>query len=459
MHRPAELHAVFVRSTHAHATITTIDVSAAREQPGVVAVLVADDIDRVATPFTVRSLPTCAVVTHSALARDRARYVGDPVALVLAETAAEATDAAEIVVVDYDPLPAIVDWSGAVAPDAPVVWAEAPGNVLWETAEQFGARSSADPSDLEVPLSIHGNRVANAPLECRTVLVDPGAHGTALEVWTGTQNPQGLRAGLATMLGLPVTDVRVCSPDVGGSFGQKAWLRPEDLAVAAAAMITRRPVRWVETRTENLVVAGHARDDHVDLTATVSREGLVRSVRADVVIDQGAYPVFGSVRDGTCRIIRTLLPGPYRIQHLAYRGRLVATNKGSYVTYRGPWATESLARERLMERVARTLAVEPLELRRRNLVADDDPDAAMVTGPSLHGLSLRRALDAMEHHLDLRGVPARAARPGGPPAGTSASGSRSCSNRRPVRRTSSPPWAVSWPRRSRRSCAWRSTDR
>lgn len=401
IHLHGELHAVFVRSAHAHAAIESVDVSAARRHPGVAAVFVADDIDAVAAPLTVRSLPTFTVITHGPLAKERARYVGDPIAVVLAETAAAAIDAAETVEVEYATLPTIIDWSSATAPGAPAIWSEATGNVLWELTEQFGRAEDGHPSGLDVHLTIEGNRVANAPLECRTILVQSGPGGTSLGIWSGTQNPQGLRAGLASTFGLRVADVRVRTPDIGGSFGQKGWMRPEDVVVTAAALLTRRPVRWVETRGENLMSAGHARDDHAELTASVTPDGIVRTVRASVVLDQGAYPVHGSVRDGTCRIIRTLLPGPYRIGHLDYRGRLVATNKGSYVTYRGPWATESLIRERLMERVARQVGVEPLELRRRNLVDDDDPTSAMITGPSLAGLTLRQACDTLEAHLDL----------------------------------------------------------
>jgi aerobic carbon-monoxide dehydrogenase large subunit len=401
--KPGQLHAAFVRSTLAHALVRGVDTTAAASAPGVRAVLVAADLLATVTPFSVRSLPTFPSLTYTALAQDRVRYVGDPVVLVIAESEADAADAAELVAVEYEALAAVGSWREALEPAAPAIWGDASGNQLWEIDEHFGApvEGAAGGATEIVTVRIDGNRVANAPLECRTVLVDTDPNGTSLEIWTGTQNPNGLRAGLAGLFGLAVSRIRVRTPDIGGSFGQKAWVRSEDVAVAAAALALRRPVRWVESRSENLMVGGHARDDHMVIEASVGPDGIVHAASLDLVVDQGAYPVFGSVRDGTCRIIRTLVPGPYRIGYLHVRARLVATNKASYVTYRGPWAAETLARERLMDTVARHLGIEPLELRRRNLVDPLGPSPAMVTGPTLDGLTLGVACDVAERHLDL----------------------------------------------------------
>jgi len=396
---PGTLYGAFVRSTVAHAELRGVDVSAAVGAPGVVAVLCAADLEGVVSPAGI-TLPGDFrdLDPFPALAATRVRAVGDPVAFVVATSAAAAEDAAELVEVDLEPIPAVATIDDALDPGSTPVWPEVGSNVLWHDHRTHGDVTRFEQGTRVVTAQLTQHRVSNSPLETRgSVAHFDGATGV-LTVETATQNPQLLRTTLATLLGMSAADVRVVTRDVGGSFGQKGWVRPEDVVLAAATKVIGHAVRWIEERTENLLAGGHARDERAELAVAVDDDGEIRGLRASVDLDQGAYPVPMSVRTGTLNIIRTLLPSAYRIDNFDYRARIVATNKGSYVTYRGPWAAETWFRERMFDIVAREIGVDPVEFRRRNLLRADELPRPMVTGPTLSHLTLHAALDMLEAH-------------------------------------------------------------
>jgi carbon-monoxide dehydrogenase large subunit len=398
---PGMLHAAFVRSTVPHARLIGVDVSAARSAPGVAAVLTAPDLAAAnVQPVSYDAVPEFLLPRqYPALAHEKVRYIGDPIAVVVATSRAAAEDAAELVVVDDELLPATGTIEQALSGERPPVWDETGSNVIWQQHREFGDPASAfGRAHRVVPARLRQHRVTNAPMETRGLIAsfDPGRR--ELVCYAATQAPQHTRLTLARMLGLPAHSVRVVNGDIGGSFGQKAWVRHEDVTVAAASVILGRPVKWIEDRSENLATAGQARDEYADLEVAVDADGSILGVRLALFMDQGAYPIAMNLRSTTAQIIRTLFPSAYRIEHFDFSATVVATNKGSYTTYRGPWAAETWLRERMFTLVARELGMDPVEFRRRNLWLDDDLPREMATGPTMAKLTIRSSLDRLEAH-------------------------------------------------------------
>jgi aerobic carbon-monoxide dehydrogenase large subunit len=326
----------------------------------------------------------------------------------VATSRARADDAAELVVVDYEALPPVGTVEQALAGERAPVWDEAGSNVLWKDQRTFGDPHDAfRRADRVVSARLRQHRVANAPLETRGLIAsfDPGRR--ELTCYAATQNPQLVRLTLARLLRLPVNSVRVVNGDIGGSFGQKGWVHPEDVAVATASTVLGRPVKWIEGRSENLATAGHARDEYADVEVAVTRDGEILGLRVDLVLDQGAYPIPNNVRTGTTAIMRTLLPSAYRIEHFAFSATIVASNKGPYTTYRGPWAAETWIRERALDLVAHELEIDPVALRQRNLWDTEELPRNMVTGPTLSGLTIKSSLYLLAAHPTYRDFRAR----------------------------------------------------
>ncbi len=408
---PDLLHAVFVRSSMPHARLLGVDVGAAREAEGVVAVFTAADLAPYADPIDYPVAPTfLGPSSYPALAAGKVRHVGDPIAMVVATSRAAADDAAELVVVDYEPLPPIGTSEQALAGDLPPIWEDAGTNILWSDTRDFGDPDDAfRRADRVVSTRLRQHRVTNAPMETRGIIATFDRGRRELTCHAATQNPQLVRLTLARLLHLPVHSVRVVNDDIGGSFGQKAWVRHEDVAVAAAAMATGRPVKWVESRSENIATAGHARDEYADIDVAVNDDGEIVGLRVALVMDQGAYPIASNVRTGTVAIMRTLLPSAYRIEHYSFSATIVASNKASYTTYRGPWAAETWLRERTLDFVAHEIGMDPVEFRRRNLWDADELPRPMVTGPTLSALTVKSSLERVEQHPTYRDFRARQA--------------------------------------------------
>ncbi len=384
----------FVRSPHARAAIRRIDVESARRAPGVRAVLTAVDLAAVAGEMAPHQVDGLLAPGHPALAHEYVRFVGDPVVLVVADTYAQAVDAAELVELIYEPEPAIIDMERARFDDGRLVWPELGTNVMHRQHRVYGDPAAAIASAaLVVRERIGQHRHSHAPMECRGIIATNDPTTGRLDVLAGHQSPHDLRQRLAAVLGLDVTRVRVRVPDMGGSFGQKSGLPREFVVVAAASVLLDDPIAWIEDRTENLLAAGQAREERADVEAGFDETGRLLAIRVDLVMDLGAYPQVGYPANGYPNLIRALLPAAYRLEHYEFTAELVATNKASYLPYRGPWEIETFVRERVLDIAARRLGVDPVELRRRNLLEPHELARGSCTGVVLAGARQRNVVE------------------------------------------------------------------
>lgn len=369
---PGALHGAVLRSPHAHARVGAIDVAGALALPGVVAVYTAADLGPADRPLPVMiAHPNQAdPATQRPLAKEFVHHVGDPVAFVVAESRYIAEDALDEIAVDYEPLSAVASLEEAVALGAPVAHAGREHNVAGEVSATTGDPGAAFASAYKVldrELRIH--RGCAQPMETRGVAALPGADG-ALTVWTSTQAPHRVRKVLAETLERSEETVRVISPDVGGAFGMKGNVYPEEVLVACAALRLGRPVRWFEDRREHFLAATQERDQIHRVSVAVDEQGRILALRDHFLHDTGAYVPYGMVV-----AVNTLyhLHGPYRIPALDLKVTSVYTNKSANAPYRGagrPQATFIL--ERMMDQIAAELGLDPAEVRRRNLI---DPAA------------------------------------------------------------------------------------
>jgi aerobic carbon-monoxide dehydrogenase large subunit len=356
-------HVFFVRSPVAHARIRGVDVSGALAAPGVVAAFTAADLGDLAP---VKPGPMFnQQMARPVLASDKVRYVGDPVAIVVTEQPYQGEDAVELVDVDYDPLPAVIDLSDA-ASDQVLLYEEAGTNV----AANFGDASQLDEHlfdecEVVTTRTIVNQRVAPAPMETRAAAAVWDADGR-LTAWIPNQGAQGTKSGLARLLGLPPEQVRVITPDVGGAFGAKFGADPEHALVAWVAQRLGRPARWTETRYENLISMTHGRAQQQTVTIGGRRDGTVLAYRLEIVQDAGAH-----VRIGAMLPFLTILmtPGPYEIPRAEAVAKSVVTTTTPIGAYRGAGRPEaSAALERAMDLFAAETGVDPAEVRRRNLL-------------------------------------------------------------------------------------------
>ena len=393
---------VFVRSPFAHARVTGIDTSAAVGAPGVLAAFTAADLPMVPV-WEIHIIPESLGQPPRAV--DMVRYVGERVVALVADTLAHALDAAERVVVDYEPLDAIVDPRDALDPTSAPLHPCLGSNVAltWET-------------EPEEPLSIgpvvargtiHMPRVAVAPMEPLSIVVIPGADDTLL-VHPATQSPHGTRVQLARSLGIPYTQIRVVVPNVGGGFGGKAIGGIVDYVVcAAAARALRRPVRFVEQRGDNLATM-HGRGMRMRYEAHASNDGVVHSIDVHQIADAGAYPTTNAVEPGKTQLMSC---GPYRIRAVRFAGYSVVTNLAPSGAYRGPGRSEAaVVLEDAMDTLARDLGIDPAEVRRRNLLGPADAGHVSPTGTRYDGTDfggmLATALDRSSY-VELRAEQAR----------------------------------------------------
>ncbi len=376
---PGTLEAVFVRSPHAHARIGGIDAAAARAAPGVAAVITAADLAGRTAPICVAGevhtperllqalRPLDRVQATPLLPPDRATYLGQPVAMIVADSLPHALDAAELLAIDWAPLPCVVDPLAALADDAPLVEPDFASNLVLSVA---AAKGDPDAAFAAAPVVVEDSftmqRHLAAPLETRGVLAGVDPLTGALTVWASTQTAHVLRSLLAVSLRLPAERIRVIACDVGGRFGQKGVQSVEDMLVAFAALTLARPVRWIEQRGENLVAAPHARDQTHRIALAATAEGRILAVRDDAVMNCGAYNFLGLVVPYNSL---SHLLGPYDVAHAAIRVRGVLTHTNCTTPYRGAGRPEAVfAMERIIDRLARRLGLDPGELRARNLV-------------------------------------------------------------------------------------------
>ncbi|HEU5422002.1 MAG TPA: xanthine dehydrogenase family protein molybdopterin-binding subunit, partial [Nitrolancea sp.] len=362
------LHAAFVRSPYAHAEIGAIDAGPALQLPGVVAVVTGRELAELVRPQPAEGLPPHRVLRRYPLVFDRARFAGDPVAVVVAEDPYTAADAAELVQVEYRPLPAVTNVEAALAGGAPLLYPEWGDNLAWtwtvESGDVDGALANAAHV---VEVRLVNQRLYPAFIEPRAVLVNYVPVTGELTAWASSQTPHRLRGTLAEALGIPENLVRGIAPDVGGAFGAKGPVYPEYITVAALARTLGRPVKWTESRSESFVGTTHGRDQIQRLRAAVDADGVLSALEVELLSNCGAYNAATvAQRTGQMSV------GPYFIQAIRTVVRGVMTNTSPTGAYRGAGRPEAAYMlERLTEAVARELKLDPAEVRRRNFTPRD----------------------------------------------------------------------------------------
>ncbi|HEY7060551.1 MAG TPA: xanthine dehydrogenase family protein molybdopterin-binding subunit [Chloroflexota bacterium] len=368
---PGTLDVAFVRSPHAHARIKAIDASAALGAPGVLAVLTAADVPPLTRYPLIPLAPDARIPPFEPLAAGVARAVGAPVAAVVAEGRGAAPDAAALVDVAYEPLPAVADAEAALAEGAPLVYPEYGANRCYRLTCGSGDVGAAFAQAAHTAsLSVRIPRVAPAPLEPRGVLAQYDAAADELTVWATTQTPHRTREWLATALGLPDHRVRVVVKDMGGGFGARSSIYPEYVVAAQAARLLRRPVRWIASRSEDVSTTAHARDEVIELEAAADRHGNLLGLRARILGNLGCC-LYATTQLSPWRIAM-VLPGCYKVPAYAAEVVTAFTNTTPTAVYRGagrPEAADCL--ERLLDRLAATLGIDPVALRARNLIPAD----------------------------------------------------------------------------------------
>src|SRR5271165_756199 len=401
---PGMLHAAFVRSPLAHARVLSVDVSAARALPGVVAVFTGAELEGMTVPGPDVLMALLGVggptPEFTLLATDKVRFAGDPVAVVIAESRYLAEDGCELVDIEYDDLPPVANAGFALDPGSPPLFANLGDNIARpHSRNEFGdvaATSAAADRAFDFRIDVH--RHQNMPMEGRGCIASYDADRDVLTVYAATQSVHVSRIAFAMRLGIEQEKVRVVAGDIGGSFGLKIGASREELAVAAASRHLGQPVKWVEDRGENLTASGQAREESFDVRAAVSNDGDLLGLDVSMVIDTGAYPVMGTMVPS---IIEAMLPGPYKLAALGFESTAVITNKASYIAYRGPWASETFVRERVLDLLAKDLGLDPLEIRLRNIAPRTDPPFMMVTGRPLAGVTSKESLERVAQIVDI----------------------------------------------------------
>jgi carbon-monoxide dehydrogenase large subunit len=371
IHLPRTLEAAFVRSSFAHAKIKAIDVAAARAAPGVHAVLTFDDLrplltqDRLPLELRLEVLPPN--VTPFPLAKDEVVFVGEAIAVVIADSRYLAEDAATLVEVDYERLEPVSDCGRAIEPGAPRADTRKASNIVKEFRQAYG---NVDAAFTNAPhragLKIKTHRGCAHPIEGRAVLARYDSIEDRLTVWDSTQESHDVRGLLMTLLGLNENQIRVIAPDVGGGFGSKHLMYPEEVVVAAVSRMLRRPVKWIEDRRENFLSTIQERDQYWDMQVAFDDEGRLLGMRGRMIHDQGAYTPRGTNLPNNAS---TALPGPYLLPCLDLRVIVAETNKVATIPVRGAgYPSANFVMERSLDCIARELKLDRAEVRRRNLI-------------------------------------------------------------------------------------------
>ncbi len=371
IHLPGTLEAAFVRSSFAHAKIKSIDVSAARAARGVRAVLTFDDLrphltqDRMPLELRLDVLPPN--ITPYPLAKDEVVFVGEAVGVVIAESRYAAEDASSLVIVEYEPLDPVSDCKQAIAPQSPKADTRKLSNIIKEFRQAYG---NADAAFNDAPhcthLRLKTHRGVAHPLEGRAVLANFDTIEDRLTVWDSTQESHDVRGILIALLALNENQVRVVAPDVGGGFGCKHLMYPEEVVVAAASRMLRRPVKWIEDRREHFLCSIQERDQYWDLEIAFAGNGRLLGMRGRMIHDQGAYTPRGTNLPTNAS---TALPGPYLLPALDLQVIVAETNKVATIPIRGAgYPSANFAMERSLDCIARKLNLDRAEVRRRNLI-------------------------------------------------------------------------------------------
>ena len=378
----------FVRSPYAHATLGAIDTADAAGMPGVQGVYTADSLEM--QPFL--GFPMFPPHTsRPPLAKGKVRFVGDIVAAVVADTRAEAEDAAEMVVAEYEPLPVVTNAEKALEDGAPVIFEEHGSNMIFETGVGLDAGDPLEGAEHIVEGSVYSQRLAGVPMEPNGCVAIPGENGH-MTVWIPSQNPIAVRDAIAGQCGLDPANLRVAAPAVGGGFGPKAGAYVEHFITVALAQTLGRAVKWTEVRSENMVSLAHGRDMMLHTKMGFTADGVLTGMNCETICDAGAYPAIGGF---LTVFTQTMIQGVYNIPKLRYHALSAITNTTPTAAYRGagrPEATQML--ERMMDIAADQLGIDPAEIRRRNFI---QPDAFPITthgGANYDNGEYENALDA-----------------------------------------------------------------
>ena len=404
---PDVLHAAFVRSGHAHANIVGIDTEAARALPGVVAVYTAADFGELGNkmmPHMVLVGNVKQPLHYQPLADREVCHVGVAIAVVIADSRAIAEDAAALVEVDYKVLDPIVDWRAALDDTAPRAHNNSPDNLVASLHSRFGAVDDVFASAPHVfAETLVTHRGGCHAMECRGVAALPDPMGAALTIWTSTQVPHMVRRTIAAHLGRDERQVRVVAPDVGGGFGPKGSVYPEEIVIPLAALKLKRPVKWIEDRSEHFVATMQQRDQLWSLEVAADANGRLLGVRGRCLHDNGGYVPYGLIAPMTSM---ASFPGPYALAALDVKIDVVFTNLVPCTPVRGAGRpTTCFVLERLADRVARELSLDPAEVRRRSFVrADQFPYETGVKARDGTPISY----DSGDYHACLEAVIARA---------------------------------------------------
>jgi carbon-monoxide dehydrogenase large subunit len=403
------LHAAFTRADVAAATITSVDPAPALEVPGVHAVLTAADLDGVTGLRAVLGWDAFQPTEMPLLAAGAIRHVGEPIAMVLATSRHAAEDGAEAVVVEFEAQDAVVDMEAALAEGARPVHDHLAHNALLDLTLYDDPEVDAviDGAAYVIEADYATGRLAALPMEGRGCLAEWGGRDGKVVLHVSTQVPHMVRTAVARSLGVPDAKVRVVAPDVGGGFGLKCVVGREEVLASFAARRLRRPVKWVEDRQENLTASFHSKEQRHHVRAGFDADGRLLALDADIRVDVGAYSAYPFTCGVEPLMAATELPGPYRIEHYRARSRAIASNKAPMAPYRGvsrPGITLNI--ERLMEKAAVVLGLDPVEVRRRNLVRDADFPYRTATGLTYDKGSYLESMELLAKTLDYEDWPA-----------------------------------------------------
>jgi aerobic carbon-monoxide dehydrogenase large subunit len=407
---PNCLHAHFVRSPHAHARIVAIDCKAACAAEGVVAVVTGRELAEWTTPLRMAPpIEGLQPTEFPTLPFDKVRFIGDPIACIVATDRYLAEDAAELIEVAYDALEPVVDLKQALAQDAPLVDDSLSSNLVAHQSFSAGnpARQFAE-AEIVVTAEFRQSRQTHAPIETRgcCALWDGGRRHLTMHI--GNQVPHPFRTQLARRLRLSESQVTVICPDIGGAFGQKIALYREELTVAALARRLGRPVRWREDRAENLIAASHAREDVARTRAAVNRDGRILALELEIAEDFGAYCFYPA--NYLARVVAMILTGPYRINDYAFDIKVALTNKCANGPMRAPMAITSWVMDGTIEAIARQLGRDPVEVRRLNMLLGADLPFTMPSGLVVEDVTPRETMEAALRIFDVAAFRERQAR-------------------------------------------------
>lgn len=401
---PGMLSMAVVRSPHAHANIRSIDISAAQKAPGIIAVFTGKDVTLAPVPCAWL-VPNSDLKTppHPTLATEKVRYVGDGVAIIIAQNRYLAQDAVDLVQVDYDVLPAVVSPEEATKSGAPQLHADVANNIAFRwimTQDDDAINRAFAEADVVIKERIVQQRLLPTAMEPRSAVAQWDGPSEELTVWTTTQNPHIARFILSGMTGVPEHKLRVIAPEVGGGFGSKIPVYPDEALASWASMKLGVPIKWTETRSENYLVTIHGRDhiEYVEMAAT--KEGKVTALRSVVYAGMGAY--LSTAGPGIPTILHGLMyNGPYTIAHTRCESIGVFTNTAPVDAYRGAGRPEAIFLiERMMNKMAAALHIDPIEIRRRNLIPPFENGYAVSTGLTYDSGNYAAALDKLLTKID-----------------------------------------------------------